>query len=157
MYLIIYTNEADSYPGLLEMVLPLALQETLAQALSSHSHPTASGDERHSKTSAVSIPRSLPRHHSSFLGVAHSELEAEVEEEVKDADQNQAGVSKALYDSREGFTAQLKQVLKQVAAKAADMTDAAVDQVRITYPTLPYHIPLLLPNYPYFYLCAYVA
>ena len=138
MYLIIYTNEADSYPGLLEMVLPLALQETLAQSLSSLSNPTANGDERYGGSSVVSIPRSLPRHHSSFLGVAHSELEAEVEEEGDGADQNQAGASEALYEAREGFMTQLKQVLKQVASKAADMTDAAVDQVCTTYLTPPY-------------------
>jgi hypothetical protein len=59
LYIMIYTNEVDSFDLLSESVVPLALEEVIH-----------SSNEVREKN-----PRLLPRHSFDFLGVANSELE----------------------------------------------------------------------------------
>lgn len=123
LYLVLLTNETDSYHSMLELVVPTALQSVLDQSILTAStevvNTAASSSSNNTNTNAalaagisnaVVVPRSLPRKRFDFLGVANSELDE--------------------HTARDAFTTQLKGILRRVAARAEEMADAAVDQVK---------------------------
>lgn len=121
LYLIIYTNEFDSYPKMLEMIVPRAIEETMTS-----NHPLT-GDGELSR-------RLLPRKSFSYLGVAHTELEEDQDEEVDDKQQENSSATvsankNSLLQKRNAFFNGLKVRLEEILKAATSMSDAAVDQV----------------------------
>lgn len=120
LYVIIYTNEFDSYPKMLEMILPHAVEEMVTSY-----QPSADSKE---------MPRRfLSRKSFSYLGVAHSE-----QDEEEDCDEqgviNSTDASNhknILCNRRSDFFNRLKIHLEEITKTATALSDAAVDQVCI--------------------------
>lgn len=131
LYLVLLTNEADSYHRMLDLVVPTALQSVLEQSMAESSagavvEGTTNGSSGNGNGSgsggAVTVPRSLPHKRFGFLGVANSELDE--------------------HNERDAFTAQLRGILRRVATRAEEMADAAVDQVKKQFMVDRLPIPL---------------
>lgn len=90
LFLILKTNEVDSNHALLNLTVPMALQQSLAENVSTD------------KTS-------LPLRSFSYMGAAHSESDEDIR--------------------RDQYLSQLKAMLKNIANRALELTDAAADQV----------------------------
>lgn len=149
LYLIIYINEFDNYTKMLEMILPLALEQTMAlrhqqqqpqilpqlqqQSLllkqqNKNNKNTSSNSSNSSAISKISQqhfpPRILPPQSFSFLGVAHSELENEVEDAM-DAEEVEANES--IVDDMNKSTTKQKSISATISSAVVNDGDDGGD------------------------------
>ena len=158
LYLVLFTNEADSYHSMLELVVPTALQSVLEQSVavtSSFSSSSSSSEGVHKNTAATTTTNTNTSNGSGGSSMSSPAALAAgirgavaVPRSLPHKRFDFLGVASSELDehpARDAFTAQLRGILRRVATRAEEMADAAVDQVkkhfmvdRLPVPLSPY-------------------